>query len=137
MALTSAHTAFVSLSLSLSLSLCMRRADGGGVVVLEARAFLTNFAAKGAKVLSPFYSMFSPLSGDAMEKEIATAATQARSCTLAQTDKATGVGTRACTHTVPVPVPASVPASVFVSMCGGGGGRGGGGGGCTIWRRCA
>ena len=44
--------------------------------MLEARAFLTSFMPKTYKGLSPFYSLFSPLSGDGLEKEIEIVATQ-------------------------------------------------------------
>jgi len=46
--------------------------------VLEARAFLTSFMPKLYKGPSPFYSLFSPLSGDGLEKEVETVATQVR-----------------------------------------------------------
>ena len=46
------------------------------VPVLEARAFLTSIVPKGVKAPSPFYSLFSPLSGDGLEHEVETVATQ-------------------------------------------------------------
>jgi len=48
------------------------------VAVLEARAFLTSFEPKEDKGPSPFYRLFSPLSGDGLEAEIETIATQVR-----------------------------------------------------------